>query len=123
MAEPSYTHDCSQCVYIGSGTYRDALHDWYKCPTTGEGWTLVARYGNEAPQYTSGTFLSCVVVTPLEIRALALGLELSAHDRVKLIRRLLGEKRHRAGMMEHSDYFAEDESNALGKGDWIEDVR
>ena len=45
---PRYTHDCEGCLYIGHfGRY-----DCYFCPQ-GDA-TIIARYGNEAPEYASG---------------------------------------------------------------------
>lgn len=117
---PEFVNDCGGCVYLGSGSYEGKPHDWYRCGT-GERWTLLARFGNEAHEYRSGVFLSCVEVTPLEIRALAMGLELTMDEVVKLARRLLFEKRSRAKMRDYNNYFPEDgEEHALGSANWVE---
>ena len=116
---PEFEHYCDGCQYLGSGTYRGKPHDWYKCGK-GEHWTIVARFGDAVDEYCSGSFLSCVEVTHLEVRALALGLELEDRDKDKLIKRLLYEKRGKCTREDHGNYFADEEACALGDGDWIE---
>jgi len=46
--EPLFTHDCDSCQFLGT---HKGLHDLYYCP--GEP-TVVARYGNDGPDYKSG---------------------------------------------------------------------
>lgn len=50
--EPQYQHDCDECTFLGQyGNY-----DLYFC-TQGGGYrspTVIARYGNDGPEYTSG---------------------------------------------------------------------
>jgi len=50
-----YEHDCSACVFLG--TYRD--YDLYFC---GEDYkTVIARYGDDEPEYQSGlTFVGII---------------------------------------------------------------
>ena len=43
--KPRYTHDCKTCVFIG----QIMEYDLYICKTT-----IIARYGNEGPEYSSG---------------------------------------------------------------------
>ena len=51
MTEPRFRHDCEDCVFIGH--YEG--HDIYRCPQEGLPWpTIVARYGDDGPEYTSG---------------------------------------------------------------------
>ncbi len=45
METPKFKHDCKHCKFLGS---HDG-YDLYFCDTT-----VVARFGNEDPQYTSG---------------------------------------------------------------------
>lgn len=51
MMEPKFTHDCNECVFLG----HEDNHDLYWC---GESipfnWTVIARYGDGGPDYTSG---------------------------------------------------------------------
>ena len=46
---PAFEHDCDECVFLGR--YED--HDLYLCPQGGMP-TVVARWGNDGPEYTSG---------------------------------------------------------------------
>lgn len=52
---PRYTHDCSDCEFLGSEiTVLDgSWHDLYYCHGPEEGNVLV-RHGNEGPNYKSG---------------------------------------------------------------------
>jgi len=54
QATPRYPHGCSKCVFLG--TYRG--HDLYFCEQSGALPTVLARYGREAPAYTSGLILA-----------------------------------------------------------------
>lgn len=48
---PRFTHDCSNCRFIGS----DDEHDFYYClrAELDMGGSVLARYGDEGPEYTS----------------------------------------------------------------------
>jgi hypothetical protein len=50
MSEPRFKHDCKQCNFIGRLDDRDL----YTCSQGGHLYTLVARYGDDGPDYTSG---------------------------------------------------------------------
>lgn len=48
---PRFVHDCERCVFLGI----ELQHDLYICPPHEE-WrraSVVARYGDEGPDYTS----------------------------------------------------------------------
>lgn len=48
---PRHKHDCERCVFLGS--YEN--FDLYVCPASGERIsTVVARYGDDGPDYVSG---------------------------------------------------------------------
>lgn len=47
--EPQYEHDCEKCVYLSD--YGD--YDLYWCPQDPVGETVLARFGNEGPDYVS----------------------------------------------------------------------
>jgi len=51
--EPLYQHDCKACRFLGSLTKDDKAMDLYFC---GEepGSTVIARYSDEGPDYSSG---------------------------------------------------------------------
>lgn len=44
-----FTHDCECCKFLG----HRIDHDWYICGDLGGMSTLVARYGNDGPEYWS----------------------------------------------------------------------
>jgi hypothetical protein len=65
-----FQHDCDRCTYLGSidlreeqglderaQRYADAYqgkYDLYHCDQGGPGPTLIARYGDDGPEYMSG---------------------------------------------------------------------
>ena len=46
-----FTHDCEACSYLGHYDSAGVHFDLYACP--GEP-TVVVRYGNDGPEYSSG---------------------------------------------------------------------
>jgi hypothetical protein len=51
-SSPRYKHDCDECQFAGRGGGRDLyvhVHDW--------GVELVARYGDNGPEYESRSLL------------------------------------------------------------------
>lgn len=46
---PQFKHDCDQCRFLG--TFND--HDLYFC-SKGSGATVIARWSDNGPDYTSG---------------------------------------------------------------------
>ena len=48
--KPKFIHDCAQCKFLA---HKDG-HDLYFCEQNGFGPTVVARYGNDGSDYTSG---------------------------------------------------------------------
>lgn len=48
--EPVYKHDCHACVFLG----RYHSHDLYICQPGEPVGTIIARHGNEGPDYGSG---------------------------------------------------------------------
>lgn len=67
-----FTHDCTECNYLG----RHLGNDLYHCLQGGNLPTVLARFGNEGPDYTSG--LPAVPYVPAlaeaKRRAIAAGL-------------------------------------------------
>lgn len=53
--QPRFTHDCDQCKYLGQ-IQDDISYDLYYCPQGGHHPTVLARFGNEGPDYKSGAF-------------------------------------------------------------------
>ena len=60
VGQPKYTHDCEWCQFLGQytetmGVAMPVLYDLYMCPKEdGSVKTLLARYGSEGEEYTSG---------------------------------------------------------------------
>lgn len=52
MNKPRFRHDCDTCIFLK----RYGNHDLYYCP--GE-HTVVARYGDDGPDYKSGWNAGC----------------------------------------------------------------
>ncbi len=50
--KPKFDHNCDSCKYLGS----DDEHDFYHCQSTIE--TVIARYGDNPPDYISGLLLA-----------------------------------------------------------------
>jgi hypothetical protein len=66
-----YEHTCPSCTFLG----RWLEYDLYFCPQGGSCPTVIGRYGNYSPSYTSGLALTntpCLVVAMH--RAIARGL-------------------------------------------------
>jgi hypothetical protein len=47
---PLFTHDSACCTFLGN----DEEHDFYFCNKQVGGETVIARYGNDGPDYISG---------------------------------------------------------------------
>lgn len=56
MNDPQFEHDCDTCVFLGHYESRDWRRpvDLYVCPGQPGGATIIARYGDEGPEYGSG---------------------------------------------------------------------
>lgn len=67
MDKPRFTHDCATCVYLG----RFGDYDLYHHATGIE--TVVARYGSDGPDYTSGLYTNIPALVEAEVRALRMG--------------------------------------------------
>lgn len=48
MKKPQFTHDCSNCQFLG----QDKEHDYYYCNSRLP--TVIARFGSEGSEYASG---------------------------------------------------------------------
>lgn len=51
---PKFQHDCVNCISLGE--FND--HDLYFCLQSGDRATVIARYGDDGPDYTSGLGLA-----------------------------------------------------------------
>jgi len=66
--QPTFIHDCKHCTFLGhisiaSGVWAGE-YDLYHHPGTAE--TVIARYGDDGPEYTSGLYGTDQVI-PLNI--------------------------------------------------------
>lgn len=48
---PKFQHDCPNCSFLGH--FRG--HDLYWCQEQRGLWTVIARYGDDGPEYKSGS--------------------------------------------------------------------
>lgn len=88
---PRYVHDCDSCIYLGQ--YKK--YDLYYC--SGE-YTIVCRYSDEGPDYTSGIVFAVTEKLPDNYQV-----ELT-HYQVALIRALRKSDKIKT---EIYDYFSE----------------
>ena len=68
-----HVHDCDKCTPLGSYASAGSTYDLYYCAKSSVP-TVVARYGNEGPDYTSGLGSRDVVLLEAERRARGRGL-------------------------------------------------
>ena len=52
--KPIFKHDCNQCVFLANFIDTQNKYDLYFCKQGGILPTVIARYGNDGPEYTSG---------------------------------------------------------------------
>lgn len=52
MIEPMFTHDCDECVLVDQLAWAGLPSDIYCCRKQGYA-TIIARYGDDGPDYTS----------------------------------------------------------------------
>lgn len=118
---PQFTHDCTTCTFHGRGVFTGKPVDWYTCPSISGLRSLLARYGDEGPQYASCVIGSTVEPSRVVLAALAQGLELTATEKDKLLTTLLVMHRQRLGI----EFYREcmdpnsDDHNQLGPANWL----
>jgi len=50
---PLHTHDCKSCTFLGPHDHEGQTFDLYYCGKHEDG-TVIARYGSDGPEYSSG---------------------------------------------------------------------
>ena len=117
---PQFKHDCRHCQFKGNGYYKGQTVDWYTCATS-SGQTVIARYGDEGPQYASSVIGETVEPCRLVLAALAQGLELEQREKDLLLRQLLTRYRQAQGPQFWVDCFALEceDKPSLGPADWL----
>lgn len=87
--KPNFQHDCQTCKFIGNGVFQKKPVDWYTCDSREGSRTVIARNGNDGPQYASATIGETVTPSPVMMAALIQGLELTQAEKDKLLKALL----------------------------------
>jgi hypothetical protein len=55
--KPKFKHDCSGCKYLGTAKYDGKIADWYVCNEGLDlGASIIMRYSDDGPDYTSYPF-------------------------------------------------------------------
>lgn len=74
---PKFTHDCQECKFLGTISYQERTCDLYYHPATFgmQDSSLIARYGNEEQNYTSGIGFASTspIIALAATRAMILG--------------------------------------------------
>lgn len=71
--KPFYEHDCEDCQFLGSAL----AHDIYYCSQGGVLATIVARHGDDGPDYMSAWALVEELPPEMQKQARAMALEFS----------------------------------------------
>jgi len=74
---PIYQHDCESCSFLGSMTSGECEYDLYYANHGGIPDTVIARFGNDGCEYSSGMIFAdgtSVVLTEARDRAVKAGL-------------------------------------------------
>jgi len=71
---PRYQHDCMGCTFLGRFVCQDEEVDLYHCYQLADHPTVIARYGDEGAQYTSGRRIPDPRLKEASRRASLLGL-------------------------------------------------
>jgi hypothetical protein len=122
MNQPKFKHDCEACEFLGIFNYDGNHCDFYLC---GKGYSrsVIARFGNDGPEYASTPFLGCVELTSLDWAVLGRGIELSSEEKDKLILKLLrietGRMKFRSHKYNVVCNIPDEEKTVLGKNNWI----
>ena len=66
--QPRFQHDCTICTFLGQ--YNE--FDLYFCPQGGRIPTVIARYGDDGPEYQSGLIPASVLPELQEARKRAI---------------------------------------------------
>jgi hypothetical protein len=114
---PKFTHDCTNCVYLGKGSYCEKDVDWYVCKSSSERRTVVARYSDKGSDYASATIGDTVVPCRLVLAALAQGLDLTDKEKDLLLQKML--TRHRQGLSITDLNNLLSDTARIGNSDWL----
>lgn len=62
--KPIYTHDCSHCTFLGNFSWEGETFDLYHHASNSIEDTVIARFGSDGPEYSSGTCFSYTGQSP-----------------------------------------------------------
>lgn len=112
MTDKKFTHDCDCCIFLGHAKGRD----WYSCSNSQSilGRSIIARFGDDGPDYSSCPLFCCHELTQIEKMALSLGLELTEAEEKKLFKILLKKEKEKL----YIQYYPDNEF--IGKSDYFE---
>lgn len=113
---PKFKHDCTGCKFIGNGSYHNKIVDWYVCDGV-IGRTIIARYSDVGPDYSSTPIGGCVDITNLEMAALAQGLDLTPNEKDTLLKKLLTKRRQALSIKELDELLSD--APRIGTSDWL----
>ena len=114
--KPKYIHDCTNCKFLGNGAYCEKPVDWYICEGP-ERRTIIARYSDIGPDYSSTIIGGCTDITNLEMAALAQGLDLTTNEKDTLLKKLLTKHRQALSIKEVNKLLSD--SPRIGTSDWL----
>lgn len=115
--KPKYIHDCTNCKFLGNGAYCEKPVDWYICEGP-ERRTVIARYSDSGPDYSSVTIGECTDISRLELAALAQGLDLQEDEKDRLLKQLL--LRYKDSLCRHDyDNLFDEDNKRIGTSDWL----
>ena len=114
--KPKYVHDCTHCKFLGNGAYCEKPVDWYICEGP-ERRTVIARYSDYGPDYSSVTIGEWTDISRLELAALAQGLDLTNKEKDLLLQKML--TRHRQGLSITDLNNLLSDTARIGNSDWL----
>lgn len=66
--QPKHKHDCDRCEFLGRYEYEGQTYDLYTCEQLIGGRTVIARYGDDGPEYTSGMTIAKALAAEAEAK-------------------------------------------------------
>jgi hypothetical protein len=112
--KPIFQHDCNNCRFQGTGKHKGRIVDVYLC-TTEYGRTLVLRYSDEGPDYSSGMLFECTGLTEIDKIALLAEVTLTPEEKERLYQILVRQAKSQV-FQSKDDYARRDIEVTLGEG-------
>jgi hypothetical protein len=119
--KPKYQHDCESCKYLGTSKANilnvESECDFYICGNE-ELRTLIARYGDDGPEYSSTPLFACVTFTPLDLIAILNGFEFNKYEEERAFKVLVNHFKNSLSREDYKRYSLPDID--LGKGNFFD---